>query len=94
LAVTIAVIAVYAITLLLILGAIITPYSMVFAKKHSNGGNNNDNDQKQKDDSSNGTTLRKTNPLIPEISLPLQTEIHQHHHLFRHFYQSIHQLQK
>jgi hypothetical protein len=54
------VITVSAITLLLILGAIITPYNIVFAKKHSNGGNNNggnnnNNDQKQKDDSSNGS---------------------------------------
>jgi hypothetical protein len=54
------VIAVSAITLLLILGAIITPYNIVFAKKHSNGGNNNGgntngNDQKQKDDPNNGS---------------------------------------
>ena len=48
-------IAVSAITLLLILGATITPNSIVFAKKHSNGGNNNGNDQKQKDDSNNGS---------------------------------------
>jgi hypothetical protein len=53
--VAITVIAVSAITLLLILGAIITPYSMVFAKKHSNGGNNNGNDKKQKDDSNNSS---------------------------------------
>ena len=48
-------IAVSAITLLLILGAIITPYSILFAKKHSNGGNRNGNDQKQKDDPNNGS---------------------------------------
>jgi hypothetical protein len=55
------VITVSAITLLLILGATITPNSIVFAKKHSNGGNNNDgnnngNDQKQKDDPNNSST--------------------------------------
>jgi hypothetical protein len=50
----IAVIAVSAITLLLVIGAAITPYSIVFAKKHSNGGNNNGNDQKQNDNPSNG----------------------------------------
>jgi hypothetical protein len=49
------VIAVSAITLLLTLGAITTPYSIVFAKKHSNGGDNNGNDQKQKDNPSNGS---------------------------------------
>jgi hypothetical protein len=54
LVVAIAVIAISAITLLLFLGAIITPYSIAFAKKHSNGGNNNSNGQKQTDDSSNG----------------------------------------
>jgi hypothetical protein len=62
LAVAIAVIAVSAITLLLILGAIITPYSMVFAKKHSNGGNNNGNDQKQKDDPNNGSNSPTDQP--------------------------------
>jgi hypothetical protein len=58
------VITVSAITLLLILGAIIAPNSIVFAKKHSNGGNNNGNDQKQKDDpnnSSNPPTDQPTN---------------------------------
>jgi hypothetical protein len=50
----IAVIAVSAITLLLVIGAAITPYSIVFAKKHSNGGNNKGNDQKQNDNPSNG----------------------------------------
>jgi hypothetical protein len=57
------VVLVSSITLMLILGAIITPYSIVFAKKHSNGGNNNggnnnDNDQKQKDDPNNGSKPR------------------------------------
>lgn len=56
--VAITVIAVLAITLLLILGAITTPYNIIFAKKHSRGGNDNGdnnkgNDQKQKDDSNN-----------------------------------------
>jgi hypothetical protein len=51
----IGVIVVTAITLLLVIGAAIAPYSIVFAKKHSSGGNNNGNDQKQKDDSSNGS---------------------------------------
>jgi hypothetical protein len=54
LAVAITVIAVLAMILLLVLGAVITPYSIVFAKKHSNGGNNNGNDQKQKDNPNNG----------------------------------------
>jgi hypothetical protein len=54
--------AVSAITLLLFLGTIITPYSIVFAKKHSNGGNNNGNDQKQKDDSSNGSNTPQNQP--------------------------------
>ena len=58
----IAVIAVSAITLLLVIGAAITPYSIVFAKKHSNGGNNNGNDQKQKDDSSNGRNAPQDQP--------------------------------
>jgi hypothetical protein len=58
----IAVIAVSAITLLLVIGAAITPYSIVFAKKHSNGGNNNGNDQKQKDDSSNGSNTPQDQP--------------------------------
>jgi hypothetical protein len=49
------VITVSAITLLLILGATITPNSIVFAKKNSNGGDNNGNDQKQKDNPSNGS---------------------------------------
>jgi hypothetical protein len=61
LAVAISVVAVSAITLLLILGAIITPSSIVFAKKHSNGGNNNGNDQKQKDDSSDTLPDQPTN---------------------------------
>ena len=61
------VITVSAITLLLILGATITPNSIVFAKKHSNGGNNNGgnnngNDQKQKDDSSNGSNTPTDQP--------------------------------
>ena len=51
----IAVIAVSALTLLLVIGAAITPYNMIFAKKHSNGGNNNSNDQKQKEDSNSGS---------------------------------------
>jgi hypothetical protein len=55
-----AVIAVSAITLLLVIGAAITPYSIVFAKKHSNGGNNND--QKQNDDSSNGSNTPQGQP--------------------------------
>ena len=55
-------IAVSAIILLLILGAIITPYNIVFAKKHSNGGDNNSNDQKQKDDSSNGNNTPQDQP--------------------------------
>jgi hypothetical protein len=80
LAVAITVIAVSAITLLLILGAIITPNSIVFAKKHSNGGNNNGNNQKQKDDPNNSSNLLKTNPLMLEISLLLQMEIRQHRH--------------
>jgi hypothetical protein len=54
LAIAITVIAVLAMILLLVLGAVITPYSIVFAKKHSNGGNNNGNDQKQKDNPNNG----------------------------------------
>jgi hypothetical protein len=62
LVVAIAVIAVPAITLLLFLGAIITPYSLVFAKKHSNGGNNNGNDQKQEEDSSNGSNSPPDQP--------------------------------
>jgi hypothetical protein len=50
-----AVIVVSAITLLLVIGSAIAPYSIVFAKKHSNGGNNNGKDQKQKDNPSNGS---------------------------------------
>jgi hypothetical protein len=56
------VIAVSTITLLLVIGAAITPYSIVFAKKHSNGGNNNSNDQKQKDDSSSGSNTPQDQP--------------------------------
>jgi hypothetical protein len=55
LAIATTVIAVSAITLLLALGAIMMPYSIVFAKKHSNGSDNNGNDQKQKDNPSNGS---------------------------------------
>jgi hypothetical protein len=62
LAVAITVIAVSAITLLLVIGAAITPYSIVFAKKHSNGGNNNGNDQKQKDHSGNGSNTPQDQP--------------------------------
>jgi hypothetical protein len=59
LAIAITVIAVSAVTLLLILGAI-TPNNIIFAKKHPKGSdntnhNNNNNDQKQKDDSNNGS---------------------------------------
>jgi hypothetical protein len=58
----IAVIAVSAITLLLVIGAAIAPYSIVFAKKHSSGGNNNGNDQKQKDDPRNGSNTPSEQP--------------------------------
>jgi hypothetical protein len=57
-----AVIAVSALTLLLVIGAAIAPYSIVFAKKHSSGGNNNGNDQIQKDDSSNGSNTPSEQP--------------------------------
>jgi hypothetical protein len=90
----IAVIAVSAITLLLFLGTIITPYSIVFAKKHSKEVITTATIKNKRTIQAMVATLRKTNPLIQEISLLLQMEICHHHRLYRHFYQSIHQLLK